>query len=102
MLVIRILSCRKLFFSTPAVIFKASKISEIVVDLSRVESTGGHAKDHILDESRFKGLATDMNLVIHIGEYSSVRNKRVDIDAYDHNFINSVFSYFEFYKKIKS
>lgn len=68
---------------TPAVLFRASKIEEIVSQLSfetRRSARTGHAKDHILDESRFTGRQTDMNLVVHIGAVSSVRKRRITLN----------------------
>ncbi|VDP09569.1 unnamed protein product [Heligmosomoides polygyrus] len=52
---------------TPAVIFRAAKIPEIVSRLSTEAVAPGHAKDHILDDSAFVGRQTDTNLVVHIG-----------------------------------
>ncbi|CAJ0604662.1 unnamed protein product [Cylicocyclus nassatus] len=68
---------------TPAVLFRTSKIEEIVLELNeetRKNARVGHAKDHILDESRFVGRQTDMNLVVHIGAYSSVRKRKIKLD----------------------
>uniref|UniRef100_A0A915D6P1 Uncharacterized protein n=1 Tax=Ditylenchus dipsaci TaxID=166011 RepID=A0A915D6P1_9BILA len=62
---------------TPAVIFRAFKIGEIVTELSSEKATLKHAKDHILDESKFEGRATDANFVVHIGYYSYLRKKIV-------------------------
>lgn len=49
----------------------------MVSTLSREGTTAAKAKDHILDESPYIGRASDMNLVVHIGEYSSIRKTRV-------------------------
>ncbi|EPB67831.1 hypothetical protein ANCCEY_13079 [Ancylostoma ceylanicum] len=68
---------------TPAVLFRASKVAEMVSQLSfesRRSARTGHAKDHILDESRFVGRQTDMNLVVHIGAVSSVRKRRITLN----------------------
>ncbi|VDL80290.1 unnamed protein product [Nippostrongylus brasiliensis] len=62
---------------TPAVLFRAVRIPEIVSALSGEKAVLGHAKDHILDESRFVGRQTDANLVVHIGSISSVRKRRI-------------------------
>lgn len=62
---------------TPAVIFRAAKIPEIVSRLSTEAVAPGHAKDHILDDSAFVGRQTDTNLVVHIGAVSSVRKRRI-------------------------
>ncbi|KIH45932.1 hypothetical protein ANCDUO_24018 [Ancylostoma duodenale] len=68
---------------TPAVLFRASKVPEILPQLSletRRSARTGHAKDHILDESPFVGRQTDMNLVVHIGAMSSVRKRRITLN----------------------
>ncbi|VDM77360.1 unnamed protein product [Strongylus vulgaris] len=67
---------------TPAVLFRASSIPKIVSKLvaeTKRSARIGHAKDHILDESKFVGRQTDMNLVVHIGSYSSVRKRRINL-----------------------
>ncbi|GMS82358.1 hypothetical protein PENTCL1PPCAC_4533, partial [Pristionchus entomophagus] len=48
---------------TPAVFFRTSSIPAIVDTLTLEKSFAGHAKDHILDESRFVGRESDFNLV---------------------------------------
>ncbi|ETN77026.1 hypothetical protein NECAME_11347 [Necator americanus] len=61
---------------TQAVLFRTSKIPEIVRDLmeeAMKTARVGHAKDHILDESNFLGRQTDKNFVHHIGHISSIR-----------------------------
>ncbi|KAK6739039.1 hypothetical protein RB195_020863 [Necator americanus] len=61
---------------TQAVLFRTSKIPEIVRDLmeeTMKTARVGHAKDHILDESNFLGRQTDKNFVHHIGHISSIR-----------------------------
>ncbi|PIO70916.1 hypothetical protein TELCIR_07203 [Teladorsagia circumcincta] len=68
---------------TPAVVFRARKIPEIVSKLSAVSNERafiGHAKDHILDESEFIGRQTDTNLVVHIGAVSSVRKRLITLN----------------------
>ncbi|KAH7725043.1 glycosyltransferase [Aphelenchoides avenae] len=60
---------------TPAVLFRSASVPAIVAELSQETARGGHAKDHILDESRFYGRATDANAVAHIGRLSSLRQK---------------------------
>uniref|UniRef100_A0A914C0U8 Uncharacterized protein n=1 Tax=Acrobeloides nanus TaxID=290746 RepID=A0A914C0U8_9BILA len=87
---------------TPAVLFQSNKIPEMVSELSKIPSNLGHAKDHILDESSFIGRATDMNLIVHIGGFSSIRNKFVHVEINDNSFIDRVFTYLRlsiFYKK---
>ncbi|GMT12774.1 hypothetical protein PFISCL1PPCAC_4071, partial [Pristionchus fissidentatus] len=61
---------------TPAVLFRSSSIPSIVDTLSLEKSFAGHAKDHILDESRFIGRETDFNLVSHIGLISSLKRSQ--------------------------
>ncbi|KHJ96471.1 hypothetical protein OESDEN_03569 [Oesophagostomum dentatum] len=51
-------------------------VSELSAETSK-SARAGHAKDHILDESRFVGRQTDMNLVVHIGAVSSIRKRRI-------------------------
>ncbi|KAJ1346107.1 hypothetical protein KIN20_000799 [Parelaphostrongylus tenuis] len=68
---------------TPAVLFRARKIPQIVDRLSieTIKSASdGRAKDHILDESSFIGRQTDTNLVVHIGSMSSIRHRRIKLD----------------------
>ncbi|KAH7694434.1 glycosyltransferase XRE-1 [Aphelenchoides avenae] len=59
----------------PAVLFRSASVPAIVADLSQESASAraGHAKDHILDESRFYGRAIDANAVAHIGRLSSKR-----------------------------
>nr|ACZ54500.1 glycosyltransferase XRE-1 [Pristionchus pacificus]ADA57112.1 putative glycosyltransferase [Pristionchus pacificus] len=61
---------------TPAVFFRTASIPAIVDALIQEKSFAGHAKDHILDESRFVGRETDFNLVSHIGLISSLRRNQ--------------------------
>ncbi|VDP06159.1 unnamed protein product [Heligmosomoides polygyrus] len=61
---------------TSAVIFIAAKILEIVSGLTEAAAPG-RAKDHILNNPAFVGRETDTNLVMHIGEVSSVRKRRI-------------------------
>ena len=60
---------------TPAVLFRSAAIPAMVAELSKQHAQAGHAKDHILDESRFQGRAIDKNAVVHIGLFSSVRRQ---------------------------
>ncbi|KAH7717753.1 Protein F35C11.4 [Aphelenchoides avenae] len=60
---------------TPAVLFRSASVPAIVTELSQESARAGHAKDHIIDESRFYGRATDTNPVAHIGLFSVLRQK---------------------------
>lgn len=64
---------------TPAVLFRTASVPEMVRELSRHTAGVGHAKDHILDESRFVGRQTEANFVVHIGYYSALRQRNVNI-----------------------
>jgi hypothetical protein len=45
----------------------------MISELSTIQSRIGHAKDHVIDESRFVGRMSDQNLVVHVGYFSAVR-----------------------------
>ncbi|CAI5441967.1 unnamed protein product [Caenorhabditis angaria] len=62
---------------TPAVIFRTSSQPEMVKYFGETNAYGGHAKDHILDESPFIGRQSDLNYVTHIGAMSSIRHRPV-------------------------
>ncbi|PIC44369.1 hypothetical protein B9Z55_004755 [Caenorhabditis nigoni] len=62
---------------TQAVIFRASSVGQMLEYFKGTIAYSGHAKDHILDESPFTGRQTDLNYVIHVGSFSSVRNRLV-------------------------
>ncbi|CAD6191801.1 unnamed protein product [Caenorhabditis auriculariae] len=62
---------------TPAVLFRTSSAPAMTSYFMRQKASDGHAKDHILDESPFVGRQTDLNLVVHVGAFSSVRQHAV-------------------------
>src|SRR5688572_10258712 len=65
---------------TPAVLFRRSQAQAMASELGQsllLAAGPDHAKDHILDESRFRGRQTDLNLVVHIGWFSVLRQRTV-------------------------
>ncbi|KAI1727385.1 transmembrane protein [Ditylenchus destructor] len=64
---------------TQAVLFRGTKVQQIVEELGTQIAKKGHAKDHILDDSRFIGRATDANFVVHIGYFSYLRKQKVPL-----------------------
>ncbi|CAB3411078.1 unnamed protein product [Caenorhabditis bovis] len=64
---------------TPAVIFRTSQIPKMIEHFNKQPSYAGHAKDHILDDSPFIGRQSDLNYVIHIGSFSSIRRRTVQL-----------------------
>jgi len=66
---------------TPAVLFRGNSALEMIQELPSIETTKNHAKDHVLDESRFIGKETDFSYVVHIGHFSSIRHKEVPLEA---------------------
>ncbi|KAI1712008.1 transmembrane protein [Ditylenchus destructor] len=64
---------------TQAVLFRGTKVQQIVEELGNQIAKKGHAKDHILDDSRFVGRATDANFVVHIGYFSYLRKQKVPL-----------------------
>uniref|UniRef100_A0A915D7Q3 Uncharacterized protein n=1 Tax=Ditylenchus dipsaci TaxID=166011 RepID=A0A915D7Q3_9BILA len=75
-------NCQKQSHAALKQLFSEFKINEMVTDLGSEEAALKHAKDHILDESRFEGRATDANFVVHIGYYSYLRKKKVRTGKY--------------------
>uniref|UniRef100_A0A914YU56 Uncharacterized protein n=1 Tax=Panagrolaimus superbus TaxID=310955 RepID=A0A914YU56_9BILA len=66
---------------TPGVLFRSTSIPSMLKYFQKQPVEDGHAKDHILDESPFIGKATDFNYFIHIGHFSSVRQKNIALES---------------------
>uniref|UniRef100_A0A914P7G1 Uncharacterized protein n=1 Tax=Panagrolaimus davidi TaxID=227884 RepID=A0A914P7G1_9BILA len=66
---------------TPGVLFRSASIPSMLKYFKEQNVENGHAKDHILDESPFAGKATDFNYFVHIGHFSSVRQKVIPLES---------------------
>uniref|UniRef100_A0AC35F914 Uncharacterized protein n=1 Tax=Panagrolaimus sp. PS1159 TaxID=55785 RepID=A0AC35F914_9BILA len=66
---------------TPGVLFRSTSIPSMLKYFKEQNVENGHAKDHILDESPFTGKATDFNYFVHIGHFSSVRQKVIPLES---------------------